>query len=139
LEISQHYFKPVLQNSTFIASTYPSFHNMAKQVTFDTVDEAKKLLDADPIKAQSSGVGVVIGMGILVLILIAVFATWIAGLVKMGMCGGVSSAYFWATLLLFLLLPGPGSLAGFIMAIVALVVLKPGKSALGITCPGKNK
>ena len=74
--------------------------------------------------------------GVIVILVcgLAVLATWIAGLVKMGMCGGVSAVYFWATLLLFILLPGPGTVAGFIMAIVALAMLKPGKTALGMTC-----
>lgn len=101
--------------------------------------EAQKLVNLGKSDMSGAVIGATIGMIIMVLILLAVFATWIAGLVKMGMCGGASSGYFWATLLLFLLLPGPGSLAGFIMAIVALAVLKPGKSALGMTCPAKKK
>ena len=68
---------------------------------------------------------------------VAVIATWLASLIKMGMCGGAGSGFFWATLLLFFLL-GPGTVAAFVMAIIALVMLKPGKTALGITCPGKS-
>ena len=75
---------------------------------------------------------------VMAIIGLAMIATWIAGLVKMGMCGGVSSGYFWATPLLFIFIPGPGSLAGFIMAIIALATLRPGKTALGMTCPPKN-
>ena len=90
-------------------------------------------------KEQNVTAGVLIGVSVLVLIGIAMFATWIAGLVRMGMCGGTSSGYFWATLLLFVVFPGPGSLAGFIMSAVALGMLKPGKTALGMTCPVKSK
>lgn len=88
--------------------------------------------DSDIMTAASVTVGIALVVGL------AVLATWIAGLVKMGMCGGASSAYFWATLLLFILVPGPGSIAGFIMAIVALAVLRPGKTTLGMTCPAKK-
>ena len=80
-------------------------------------------------------IGVIITFLVLGIIMISV---WIAGLVRMGRCGGTGTVYFWATLLLFLLVPGPGALAGFIMSIVALVMLKPGKSALGMSCPAKK-
>ncbi len=65
--------------------------------------------------------------------ILAVFSTWLAGLIRMGACGGSHTGYFWATLLLFFI-PGFGTTAGFVMAIVALVLLRPGNSALGMTC-----
>lgn len=81
--------------------------------------------------------GVIAGAVVAVLIGLAAVVTWILALVKMGHCNGTKTPYFWATLLLFVLLPGPGSFAAFIMAIVALVLLKPGKTALGMTCPAR--
>lgn len=112
--------------------------NPRVQVRQDDQDMDSEPLQPVKLDIQSTVIGgstaiVVVG----VLVSLAVLGTWIAGLVKMGKCGGASSGYFWATLLLFLLLPGPGSVAGFIMAIIALVMLKPGKSALGMKCGKK--
>ena len=80
-----------------------------------------------------------LGSVIGIILFLAIVATWIAGLVKMAMCGGTHTGYFWATLLLFFLVPGPGTLASTIMAIVALALLRPGKSVLGMCCPISKK
>ena len=98
---------------------------------FDVLDENKSSEEG----VMGVGIGVVV---IFSLVSLAVLAVWIAGLVRMGKCGGAKTAFFWATLLLFILVPGPGSIAGFIMSIVALVMLKPGKTALGMSCPSKK-
>lgn len=90
--------------------------------------------DAEIVANESLTIslGVIIG---LILLSLAVFGVWLAGLIRMGVCSGSHTGYFWATLLLFVLIPGPGTIAGFIMSIVALAMLKPGCTALGMSCP----
>ena len=124
-----------------------------KKVTFNPkvqVRQGNIDLDSEPINLgiedgnteNSANLVVSISTGALLFIsvlVIAIFATWVAGLVRMGMCGGVHTGFFWATLLLFILVPGPGSIAGFVMAIVALVMLKPGRKVLGMHCPIKKR
>jgi len=127
---------------------------MPKQLTFNprvkvrqgTVDMKSEPLndDVDVLvnlasnpSGQQANTQATIMYSVFVILAFAVIATWLAALIKMGMCGGAGSGYFWATLLLFFL-PGPGTLAAFVMAIIALVMIKPGKTALGITCPSTS-
>lgn len=90
--------------------------------------------DSNDVVEQASTMVTVVGV-IGAILFIAALCVWIAGLVRMGKCNGTHTGFFWATLLLFILLPGPGTVAAFIMAIMALVMLKPGSEALGMTCP----
>ena len=78
--------------------------------------------------------GIILGV-VATLISIGVLITWIMGLVRAGKCQGTNSAFFWIMLFVFLLIPGPGTIAGFAMAVTALVMLKPGSKALGMNCP----
>lgn len=58
---------------------------------------------------------------------LATIVVWILGLVRMGKCENFAKHWlFWVTLLGFIFIPGIGQLFGLVVAIIALVVLKPG-------------
>ena len=61
-------------------------------------------------------------------------AIWIAGLVRMGHCGGRKSWLWWVTIFVPLFIPGIGQLWGLVVGIVALVMLRKGGKMLTMQC-----
>ena len=97
--------------------------------------ERTSLAVQSPPGAVTTGI---ILMVVAVLIGLTMLAVWIAGLVRMGSCGGTGAVIFWVTLVLGLLPTGITQFVAFVLACIALAQLKPGRSALGITCPKKK-
>ena len=73
----------------------------------------------------------VAGAVVFVIVVLAVLAVWIAGLVRMGHCGGRQSWLWWCTIFIPLFVPVVGQLWAVVVGIVALVMLgKPGGKLL---------
>ena len=71
-------------------------------------------------------VGVLLGLVFLIV--------WILGLVRMGKCGGRQSWLWWTCIFVPLFIPGIGQLYGFVVAIMALVMLRNGGKLLTMQC-----
>jgi len=92
-----------------------------------------------PVWVTDMGVA---GAVVFVIVLLAVLAVWIAGLVRMGHCGGRQSWLWWCTIFIPLFVPVVGQLWAVVVGIVALVMLgKPGGKLLTMeyTKPGLSK
>jgi hypothetical protein len=113
--------------------------NMSKHVQFKNPLEEKsnvqlsKNVQLDPWSVWWNTIPT--GTKIAFAIMIVAFLTvWIAGLVKMGHCGGRKSWIWWVTIFVPIFVPFVGPLWGFVVGIVALAMLHNGGKMLTMHC-----
>lgn len=74
-------------------------------------------------------VGWLIGIWFVVFLIV-----WILGLVRMGRCNGRQSWLWWCTIFIPLFVPVLGQLWGFVVGLIALIVLRNGRKLLNMQC-----